>query len=272
MRKNLFTILFATLITFAANAQVHDSTLYRQNKVKEIESWVHVLAFTKSNDTCLNVVKKINPAGHPTYIQTNYNCLGWDMKNEIYYTYNDRYDVTGIRTLQNDNLVSDLTIKVDSFGRILEEVNQFADPPVTVRIRNKYFGEGPLSDSVYTVEVSGPDTTYFMSTNTYQNGQLLKSNTVDVITNKPVNMLTNRYDETGKLTRSEFIYFLGYDNDVITKYTYNEKGQIFRTESELDNIAAEFYYDKKGLPVKVFYYNKFGALEREVWHKYKYYE
>ena len=71
---------------------------------------------------------------------------------------------------------------------------------------------------------------------------------------------------------SEFIYFLGYDNDDITVFEYNDKDQIVKTKSELTDLVAEFYYNKAGLPIKTFYYNKFGTLEREVWYKYEYYE
>ncbi|MFT5512544.1 MAG: hypothetical protein ACI8SE_000942, partial [Bacteroidia bacterium] len=133
-------------------------------------------------------------------------------------------------------------------------------------------GDGALADSMYVAEVSGEDTSYFLTKYTYLNNKLLKSNTINTVTNKPVNMLTNRYDSKGRMTRSEFIYFLGYDNDDITRFEYNVKGQISKTKSELTDLVAEFYYDENGLPKKTFYYNKFGSLEREVWYKYAYYE
>lgn len=254
------------------SAQVHDTTLYRQNNVKSVSTWVHMLAFEKSNDTCLSSVKHLNKKGSPTYVKMDYHCQGWDVINELKYTYNDQNDMVGLTTIRNDQVVSELTMTVDSFGRIRTEKNTFYEPYGTMEVRNVYFGEGKLADSVFTVEISDTDTTYLVTKNTYAGEKLLKSNTVDANSNKAINMLTNRYDEKGRLTRSEFIYFLGYDNDDITKYEYNDKDQIVRTKSELTDLVAEFYYNKQGLPIKTFYYNKFGTLEREVWYKYEFYE
>jgi len=260
------------LASFMAFAQIHDTTLYRQNNVKSVSQWVHMLGFEKSNDTCLSNVKHINKKGSPTYIKIDYHCQGWDIITELRYTYNDNNDVTGLSTIRNDEVISDLKMELDSFGRIRTEINTFFDPPGQVEVRNVYFGEGKNADSVYTVEINDKDTTYLVTKNTYVGDNLLKSNTTDVNANKPVNMLTNRYDKKGRIARTEFIYFLGYDNDDITLFEYNEKDQIIKTKSELTDLAAEFYYDKSGLPIKTFYYNKFGTLEREVWYKYEYYE
>ncbi|MCO4818559.1 MAG: hypothetical protein KC517_02965 [Bacteroidetes bacterium] len=271
MRKLLGTIVILCF-SILSIGQVHDTTMYRQNKVKSVSTWVHMIAFEKSNDTCLTTVKEINRQGSPTYVKMDYHCQGWDVINELKYTYDENYFMSGLTTLQNDQIISELVVTVDSFGRILTEKNKFYEPFTEVEVRNMYFGEGKDADSMYAAEVSGTDTTYFMTKYTYGNSKLLKSNTTNATTNKPVNMLTNRYDQKGRLIRSEFIYFLGYDNDNITKYEYNNKDQIIKTKSELTDLVAEFYYTKDSLPTKTFYYNKFGALEREVWYKYTYYE
>jgi len=271
MRKILGTTLLL-FVSIIAVGQVHDTTLYRQNKVKSVSTWVHMIAFEKSNDTCLSSVKELNKFGSPTYVKMDYHCQGWDVVNELKYTYDANGHMQGLTTIQNDQVISKLNVTVDSFGRILTEKNTFYEPYTEIEVRNLYFGDGPNADSMYAAEVSGTDTTYFMTKYTYADGKLLKSNTTNATTNKPVNMLTNRYDKKGRLVRSEFIYFLGYDNDNITKYEYNEKDQIIKTKSELTDLVAEFYYTDTGLPTKTFYYNKFGALEREVWYKYTYYE
>jgi hypothetical protein len=270
IRLGIFMLLI--LFGFTAEGQVHDSTLYRQNKVKSVSSWVHMLAFEKSNDTCLTTIKKLNQQGTPTYIKMDYRCQGWDVMNELKYTYDENNFMTGLTTLQNDQIISDLKVQVDSFGRIVTETNTFYDPYNVVRVRNVYFGDGPNADSMYTVEINDIDTIYFLTTYVYVGEKLLKSNMTNASTNKPVNMLTYRYDQKGRLTRSEFIYFLGYDNDDITNFDYNDKNQIIKTKSDLTDLVAEFYYSPNGLPVKTFYYNKFGTLEREMWYKYEFYE
>lgn len=231
-----------------------------------------MMAFEKSNDTCLTTTKLINEKGSPTYIKMDYHCQGWDVITELKYTYSENNEVTGLTTIRNDQIVSELKMELDSFGRIRSETNTFFDPYGLVEVRNVYFGDGKNADSVYTVEINNLDTTYLLTKNTYIDGKLLKTTTTDAYTNKAVNMLTNRYDSKGRLTRAEFIYFLGYDNDDITQFEYNEKDQIIKTKSELSDLVAEFYYSKEGLPIKTFYYNKFGSLEREVWLKYEYYE
>ncbi len=268
----LLTIFCFLTTTSSSFGQVHDTTLYRQNKVKEVNMWVHVVAFTKSNDTCLFTTKKINRHGSPTNVVVNYNCQGWDVVTELDYTYNDKNQMTGLKTMKNDQLMSHLTMKLDDYGRILEEENIFSEPFSILRVKNKYFGDGMFADSMYSAEINNGDTSYLKTTFVYDDDKLLKSNTINTDSNKAVSMLTNKYDEKGRLVRAQFIYFLSYDNDDITKFEYNEKDQIIRTESELSDIAAEFYYDKSGLPIKTFYFNKFGSLEREVWYKYEYYD
>jgi hypothetical protein len=272
MIKILGISFLLSFISVMALGQVHDTTLYRQNNVKAVNTWVHMLGFEKSNDTCLSTVKKLNTFGSPTYVKMDYHCQGWDVVNELKYTYDSHNFMSGLTTLQNDQVISELKVTVDTFGRILTEKNAFYEPYTEVEVRNMYFGDGALADSMYVAEVSGEDTSYFLTKYTYLNNKLLKSNTINTVTNKPVNMLTNRYDSKGRMTRSEFIYFLGYDNDDITRFEYNVKGQISKTKSELTDLVAEFYYDENGLPKKTFYYNKFGSLEREVWYKYAYYE
>jgi hypothetical protein len=268
--KRIIIILVGLFgLGLTTNAQIHDSTLYRKHNVKSVSQWVHMVAFEQSNDTCLSTVKKISRSGSPTYLKMDYHCQGWDIINEIKYTYDKNNYVVGMTTLQNDKIISELKITVDTFGRILTEENTFFEPSGFVQVKNVYFGDGPNPDSMYSVEVTGEDTVYFLTTHTYANGQLMKSNTIDASSNKAVNMLTNRYDTKGRMTRAEFIYFLGYDNDNITRFEYNEKDQIIKTRSELTDLVAEFYY---GLPMKTFYYNKFGSLERELWYKYEYYE
>jgi hypothetical protein len=270
--KRIVLIITLSCFGLSSNAQDHDSTLYRRNNVKTVNLWTHIVGFETTRDTCLSTVKKIDKNGNPTYIKMDYRCQGWDVVNELNYTYDENNNVVGLTTLQNNVVISDLSMTVDSFGRILTEKNTFFDPPGMVQVKNLYFGEGQYTDSMYSVEVDGTDTTYLFSTYTFANNQLVKSSTINALTNKPVNSLNNRYDAKGRLIRAEFIYFLGYDNDDITKFEYNEKDQISKTVSELTDLAAEFFYTSDGLPAKSFYYNKFGTLEREIWYKYEYYE
>lgn len=256
----------------AGFSQVEDSVLYRKNQVREVQSWVHVTAFENSNDTCLLSTKKVNERGLPTYVKMDYNCQGWDLISEAKYTYDEKYNLTGIQIINNDLISVNTTMKVDDLGRIVYEKTDYYDPASTVEIFYTHYGKTRFADSTFTTEITGGDTTTTKTVYTYLNGKLKRSDIVDIGKSKPVSSLTNKYDGNMKLLRSEYIYFQGYDRDNITKYTYNEKGQIRRTESELDDVAAEFYYDDSGLPIVVYYFNKFGSLERQVWHKYQYYE
>jgi len=249
-----------------------DSTLYRTNKVKEVKSWVHVVGFESTNDTCLFTTKKLNSQGLPTYININYGCQGWNNVTEIKYTYNENYQMVGMETIRNDELLNTVSLEVDSLGRVTRETNTVYDPFEVVVGHNTYFGDGVLADSMHTLTVVKGDTNYTRTVYTYLNGKLKKSQMVDIVNNKPINHLTNKYDSKGRLIREEFIYFLGYDNDNITKLEYNWKDQVVKTHSELDKIAAHFYYNNIGLPVLTHYFNKFESLEREMWHKYLFYE
>lgn len=252
--------------------QIPDSTLYRTNKIKEIRSRVHMVGFTHETDTCLFSIKKINEYGQPTYVLTDYNCQGWNVKNELRYQYNENNHLIGMETLQNDVLMNKVEMEVDSFGRVTRERNTIYDPFMVVEITNEYYGNDKLADSMKTTNIAKEDTTHTLTRYTYINNKLKSSETIDIDKSRPVNSLKNKYDEKGRLVREEFIYFLGYDNDNITKLQYNDKDQVIRTQSELDKIAAQFYYDKTGLLKLTHYFNKFESLEREMWHEYTFYE
>lgn len=272
MIKKVIVTIVGLVLSLGSMAQIPDSTLYRTNKVKEVNSWVHVVGFNLRNDTCLFSTKKINPAGLPTYIKMDYNCQGWDVVSEVEYEYNALNQLVGITNFRNQQVMNKAVFEVDSFGRVIHETNTVYDPHNVINVYNTYYGSSKQADSMFTTQIVGEDTTLTRTVYTYVNEKLKKSETVDVSKNKPVNTLTNKYDQKGRLVREEFIYFLGYDNDNITKFEYNPKGQISITKSELDNVAAHFFYSKDGLPALTHYYNKFESLEREVWHKYTYYE
>ena len=274
MIKTKYIFLWVLVLGFSSIGftQTSDSALYRTNNVKSVETWVRMVGFEKSNDTCLSSVKDVNKKGQPTYIKMDYHCQGWDIVNEIKYEYNDKGHLTRILTEQNEQIISNLNMTTDEFGRTIREENTFFEPSATVIVQNKYFGPVDKPDSMFTVEINNGDTLYLRTDYTYVDGRLKKSQTMNTVENKAVNMVSNRYDEKGRMVRSEFIYFLGYDSDNITRFEYNDKDQIVKTKDELNNLAAEFYYDETGLPVKAFYYNKFGALERETWFRYKYFD
>ena len=114
MRK-LLTTTITLCLSILSIGQVHDTTMYRQNKVKSVSTWVHMIAFEKSNDTCLSAVKEINKQGSPTYVKMDYHCQGWDVINELKYTYDENNFMSGLTTLQNDQVISELAVTVDSF-------------------------------------------------------------------------------------------------------------------------------------------------------------
>ncbi len=272
MIRNIFTLILIGVTVLTASSQVEDSVLYRKHNIREVQSWVHITAFENSNDTCLLSTKNLNERGLPTYVKMDYNCQGWNLISEAFYTYDERFNLTGIKIVNNDQISTNTVMKPDSLGRTVYEKTEYFDPAGTIEISYVHYGDTRFPDSTITTEINGIDTTVTRAVNTYVNGKMKRSDIVDISKSKPVSSLSNKYDAQMRLIRSEYIFFQGYDRDNITKYTYNTKGQISKTESELDDLKAEFYYDDNGLPIVVYYFNKFGSLERQVWHKYQYYE
>lgn len=274
MKKKLNIILILlTAVVCRTYGQIPDSTLYRMNKVKKVNSWMHVIGFETTDDTCLFAVKEINKYGNPTYIKIDYSCQGWDILNEIKYTYDSNQNVIAVEAFNNGLIASKISKKLDKYGRAIEENNVFMEPYTEIKVKNRYFGDTKLADSMYTMEINNGDTLYTRTAFTYEKGKLVRSETVDITKNAPVNTLTNKYDKRDRLIKSQFIYFLGYDNDVITEFSYNEKNQIVQTKSELEEVASEFFYNSKnGLLIMTRHYNRFGTPEKDILHKYEFYE
>jgi len=233
---------------------------------------VHFLQFKNSNDTCLFEVKEVNSKGLLTSIRQNYMCYGSQVLAETTFEYDAKDRVSVVTSTQNDNLISQTKLAYNTVGKISREETKVIDPYLIQINTNQYFGPDKTPDSLITVQVNNADTTRFKTTFTYEKGKQTRAEMVDLTNSQPVSKHVNKYDSKGRMVRDEFILMQSYDNDDITDFTYNEKGQIFKSQSEISKIAAEFYYDKKGLLLKTFYYNKFEALEREVWHKYTYWK
>lgn len=253
-------------------AQYDDSAVYRVNKVKHIESWVHFLQFENSNDTCLFEVKEVNQKGFLTFVKQDYMCYGSQVVSETKFEYDANDRVSVVTSTQNDNLISQTKLFYNAAGKIVREETKVIEPYLMQIITHQYFGPSKTPDSLISVQINNGDTTQFKTIFTYKNGKQTRAEMVDITNNQPVSKHVNKYDSKGRMIRDEFILMQSYDNDDITNFTYNEKGQIFRSQSEISKIAAEFYYGKSGLLSKTFYYNKFETLEREVWHKYTYWK
>ena len=267
-------VVLCLIVGFAvdANAQYEDTAVYRKNRVKTVESWVNFMQFENSEDTCLYEIKRVNEMGLPTYLKQDYNCHGWDMIAESSIEYDDKGRITHITNTQNDLLSSDSKMWYDEHNRVIREESKYIEPYALILVTNQYFGPEQEPDSMISIWVTNGDSIRFRSVFTYELGKITREDLVDMTEGKPVSSRALEYDIEQRLIRDKFILMQSYDEDQITKFEYNDDGGIFRTSSEINKTAAEFYYNSAKLLVKTFYYNKFETMERQVWHKYTFWE
>jgi hypothetical protein len=219
------------------------------------------------------MVQQVNEFGLLTSLYQNSNCLGWGTAVETLFEYDSLRRLVGIQSLVNDKVQSVIKFELDSFGRILTERLAYFGDEVEERTTNTvYFGKGRLEDSsVATTQFEGQQIVR-RTKNFYDNQKLVKTEVRDGESDKMVSMVVMKYQKDGKLFRYEYTDFESFDSDEVTEYKYNEEGQLSRSDDILYGTAGDFYYYKNGLLGKVFYYNKFGQMDKEMLHEYEFYE
>lgn len=256
---------------FTAQSQVADTTTYRLNKVKEVQSFVHFLGFERQ-DTCLFQVRNIDSFGKIEKDYINYGCQGWNMTNTTHITYDSFHQIIKIRYDENDEESSEMRFAYDELGRAVLEINQIWNPYSTSITQYTYFGPLGREDSVYVLQIIDGDSSHFKTINSYKNDLLKKSETYEGATGKIISMYTKKYDEQNRPVRTETYLFREDGRDAITNIVYDRNGRVGETNDEVSELAAHFFYDENGLLALTHYFNRFGSLEREVWHKYLFYE
>lgn len=271
--RNFITSIVLLAFAFTGYAQNSDSTLYRTHKVKKVVTRLKLPLLAHSNDTCTYIVQKVNEYGLLTSLYQNNNCLGWGTVAETLFEYDSLQRLVGIESLVNDKVQSVIQFELDSFGRILvERLKYFGDEIEERTTTTMYFGVGKMEDSSMATTHFGDQIIVRKTVNFYANQKLVKAEVRDGDTDKMVSMLVMKYLENGKLFRYEYTDFESYDNDEVTEYKYNEEDQLSRSDDILYGTAGDFYYYKNGLLGKVFYYNKFGQMDKEMLHEYEFYE
>ncbi|MBI1306469.1 MAG: hypothetical protein GC181_07635 [Bacteroidetes bacterium] len=276
MKRNnpvYFAVISIALMLIYSNAiaQNDDSTLYKKLRVSRVESWVHVLAFENSNDTCLIEVKEIDSNGLMTYVKHDFHCYGYDEIAETRLKYNESGWPVNIVNHSNDRVTSISKMEYNEHGQVVKEETTYYEPEFVLLILvHQYFGKPQKPDSMITTEIKNGDTTLYRTTYLYnqKSGKQARIDVRDISNGKNISGQVFRYDEKNRLVHDEYVMYQVYDNDEITNITYNEKNQIVKTKSDINNTAAEFFYQKNGLMFKTLYYNKFEAMDREVWYKY----
>jgi hypothetical protein len=275
-KSNIVAIIICLLLLIGINtnvyAQYEDTSSWKLNKVKGVESWVNFLQFENSNDTCLYELKKINEAGKMTFLRQDYKCHGWQMVAETRFEYDVQGRLTLINIIQNDNLMSNTKWWYDEAGRVVKEESKYTEPYALILVSNVYFGPEDSPDSMLSIRVTNGDTIIYRSHFQYRNGDLAREDVVDITNAQPISSHSMQYDSMHRMIRDKMIMMQSYDEDEITNIEYNAEGWISRSQSEINTTAAEFYYHKNGLVAKTFYYNKFETMERQVWHKYTFWE
>lgn len=273
MSGRIFLLLAGLCAALATSAQNDDSTLYRNNKVKTVIVGVMIPVLVSNDDTCMFRVSYINRRGLADSIVEDQNCMGWDRRAEYHFRYDSMNNMTQMDILANDAMESRLLLEYDSAGRISSEAFTYFEPyQETNHTRNIYYGPPARPDSVYYITISAKDTTVIRKRNRYNpEGKLIRVEEFPDTADKMLSMTVYKYDTRNRLIRYEYTNFERYDADQVTTYTYDENERIFRTEDQLYNSAAEFYYYKNGLLGKAFYYNRFGQTEREELYLYQFY-
>lgn len=273
MRKiKWLAILFGLLVLVPeARGQYEDTALWRKFKVKEVISRVNFLQFENSNDTCLFETKQVDQNGLVTSLKQNYHCHGWGIVAETRMQYDEKNRINYISAMQNDQVASNTKLWYDEEGRVRREEIKTFEPYATTIISHRYFGKVGSPDSMLTTQVINGDTAILRTSYTYEGGKQIRAEVVDITHAKPVSKRVNKYDKRGNLVRDEFILMQSYEDDEITLISYDSENRITRSESELHKTAAEFYY-QDSLLRQTFYYNKFGTLERKVFHQYTFWE
>lgn len=269
--RNLFFILFITG-TLVSSGQNDDSTLYRTNRVKTVIVGVMIPVLVNNTDTCMFRVSYINELGLADSIVEDHNCMGWDRRAEYHFRYDSLRNMTQMEVLSNDAMESHLKLAYDSAGRVIDEVYTFFEPEQLTNYTSiSHFGDLNRPDSGHYFTISGVDTLLVRKRNYYtKTGKLSKVEEFSGKEGKMTSLTVFKYDERDRLIRFEYSNFERYDADQVTNYTYDENDRVFRTEDQLYNSAAEFYYYKNGLLGKAFYYNRFGQMEKEELYLYQF--